>query len=86
MSPAAATGAGRTNLIGYCRSFICRIKGNGSAIAKVTRACGWPQRNPGIEIGRQTVSLPISAKLSDSDVRDVIKAVRKTLKFNRRSE
>jgi dTDP-4-amino-4,6-dideoxygalactose transaminase len=31
-------------------------------------------------IGRQTVSLPLSAKLSDADVEDVITAVKRILK------
>ncbi|MGE4292207.1 MAG: DegT/DnrJ/EryC1/StrS family aminotransferase [Desulfovibrio sp.] len=39
---------------------------------------GWrPEGTPhGTRIGRQTVSLPLSAKLSDTDVQDVIEAVR----------
>lgn len=42
---------------------------------------GWnPQNYPhGMRIGRQTVSLPISAKLTDDDVEDVIEAVIKTV-------
>jgi dTDP-4-amino-4,6-dideoxygalactose transaminase len=41
------------------------------------KVLGWrPQDFPhAMRIGRQTVSLPISAKLSRDDVRDVIKAV-----------
>lgn len=43
---------------------------------------GWhPEDYPNaMRIGRQTVSLPISAKLTDEDVEDVIKAVVKTIK------
>lgn len=43
---------------------------------------GWqPEEFPvSHEIGRKTVSLPLSAKLSDSDVDDVITAVRKVLR------
>ena len=43
---------------------------------------GWdPGEYPhATKIGRQTVSLPISAKLTDADVRDVIGAVRKLVK------
>jgi dTDP-4-amino-4,6-dideoxygalactose transaminase len=33
-----------------------------------------------MRIGWQTVSLPLSAKLTDEDVEDVIEAVRKVLK------
>lgn len=33
-----------------------------------------------VRIGRQTVSLPLSAKLTDADVADVIEAVKRTLK------
>jgi dTDP-4-amino-4,6-dideoxygalactose transaminase len=42
---------------------------------------GWkPEDYPNaMRIGRQTVSLPISAKLTESDVADVIKAVKKVL-------
>jgi dTDP-4-amino-4,6-dideoxygalactose transaminase len=42
---------------------------------------GWrPEEYPNaMRIGRETVSLPISAKLSDGDVEDVIEAVRQTL-------
>ena len=45
------------------------------------QALGWrPEDTPhATRIGRQTVSLPISAKLSDEDVSDVICAVRKVL-------
>lgn len=45
------------------------------------RTFGWsPQDTPkAARIGRQTVSLPLSAKLSDADVRDVIQAVRLSL-------
>jgi dTDP-4-amino-4,6-dideoxygalactose transaminase len=32
-----------------------------------------------MRIGRQTISLPISAKLTDQDVEDVIEAVYKTI-------
>jgi dTDP-4-amino-4,6-dideoxygalactose transaminase len=32
-----------------------------------------------MRIGRQTVSLPISARLSEEDVEDVIEAVRRVL-------
>jgi dTDP-4-amino-4,6-dideoxygalactose transaminase len=41
------------------------------------RALGWrPEDYPhAMKIGRQTVSLPISAKLTDDDVQDVIEAV-----------
>ena len=41
---------------------------------------GWnPENHPhAMRIGRQTVSLPISAKLTDDDVEEVIEAVRKT--------
>jgi len=42
---------------------------------------GWrPEDYPNaMRIGRQTVSLPLSAKLTDDDVQDVIKAVRQVL-------
>jgi dTDP-4-amino-4,6-dideoxygalactose transaminase len=42
---------------------------------------GWsPQDYPHArDIGRQTVSLPLSAKLTNDDVDDVIKAVRQVL-------
>jgi dTDP-4-amino-4,6-dideoxygalactose transaminase len=42
---------------------------------------GWsPDCYPhAMRVGRQTVSLPLSAKLSDGDVHDVIRAVRRTL-------
>jgi len=42
---------------------------------------GWkPEDYPNsVSIGEQTVSLPLSAKLTDEDVHDVIQAVRKTL-------
>jgi len=45
------------------------------------KTLGWkPEDFPNaMQIGRQTVSLPISAKLSDEDVRDVVRAVRRTL-------
>jgi dTDP-4-amino-4,6-dideoxygalactose transaminase len=45
------------------------------------RTFGWkPEEFPNAtEYGRQTVSLPISAKLSDKDVCDVIEAVRKII-------
>jgi dTDP-4-amino-4,6-dideoxygalactose transaminase len=33
-----------------------------------------------VRIGRQTVSLPLSAKLTDADVADVVEAVRRSLK------
>lgn len=41
---------------------------------------GWkPEDNPNaMKIGRQTVSLPISAKLTDEDVSDVVNAVKKS--------
>lgn len=44
-------------------------------------ALGWrPEDYPNaMQVGRQTVSLPISAKLTEEDVEDVIKAVRKAL-------
>ena len=44
-------------------------------------ALGWrPEDTPeATRIGRQTVSLPLSPKLSDEDVEDVITAVRRTL-------
>jgi dTDP-4-amino-4,6-dideoxygalactose transaminase len=44
------------------------------------RTFGWnPENYPhAMRIGRQTVSLPISAKLTDDDVEEVIEAVRKT--------
>jgi dTDP-4-amino-4,6-dideoxygalactose transaminase len=43
---------------------------------------GWrPEDFPNaMRVGRQTVSLPLSAKLSDADVADVIKAVRRILR------
>lgn len=46
------------------------------------KAFGWkPEDYPNaMRIGRQTVSLPISAKLTDEDVEDVIKAVRRILR------
>ena len=42
---------------------------------------GWrPEDYPNaLAIGRRTVSLPLSAKLTDEDVADVIEAVRRTL-------
>jgi dTDP-4-amino-4,6-dideoxygalactose transaminase len=42
---------------------------------------GWKPRDypNSVSIGEQTVSLPLSAKLTDEDVHDVIQAVRKTL-------
>ena len=42
---------------------------------------GWkPEDCPnGVSIGEKTVSLPLSAKLTDEDAHDVIQAVRKTL-------
>jgi dTDP-4-amino-4,6-dideoxygalactose transaminase len=41
----------------------------------------WPEDYPNaMAIGRQTVSLPLSAKLSDADVEDVITAVKRILK------
>ena len=42
---------------------------------------GWKQEDypNAMRVGRQTVSLPLSAKLTDEDVEDVIKAVRKIL-------
>jgi dTDP-4-amino-4,6-dideoxygalactose transaminase len=42
---------------------------------------GWrPEGYPrAMRVGRQTVSLPLSAKLGDRDVQDVIRAVRRTL-------
>lgn len=45
------------------------------------QACGWrPEDYPhAMRVGRQTVSLPISPKLTDADVRDVIAAVRQIL-------
>ena len=45
------------------------------------QALGWrPEDYPNaMSIGRQTVSLPLSAKLTDEDAGDVIQAVRKTL-------
>lgn len=44
---------------------------------------GWrPEDYPNaMNIGRQTVSLPISAKLTDQDVQDVIEAVKNTLHY-----
>ena len=46
-----------------------------------TERFGWkPEDYPNsVSIGEQTVSLPLSAKLTDEDVHDVIQAVRKTL-------
>lgn len=46
------------------------------------RTFGWkPEDYPyAMAIGRQTVSLPISAKLTDQDVNDVIEAVRKIIR------
>ena len=43
---------------------------------------GWtPEDTPhGTRVGRQIVSLPISAKLTDDDVGDVIEAVRRSLR------
>jgi len=42
---------------------------------------GWqPERFPvAMQIGRQTVSLPLSAKLTDRDVADVIETVHRIL-------
>ena len=41
----------------------------------------YPDYHPNaMRIGRQTVSLPLSAKLTDEDVEDVIEAMRKGLK------
>ena len=46
---------------------------------------GWrPEHTPhATRVGRQTLSLPISAKLSDQDVGDVISAVRATIPARR---
>ncbi len=46
------------------------------------RTLGWrPEDTPqAMRIGRQTVSLPLSAKLTDADVRDVVEAVKLSLK------
>lgn len=46
------------------------------------RTYGWkPEDYPNaMKIGRQTVSLPLSAKLTDEDVRDVIEAVKEVLR------
>jgi dTDP-4-amino-4,6-dideoxygalactose transaminase len=43
---------------------------------------GWrPEEYPhAARIGRQTVSIPLSAKLTDEDVADVVTAVRKSLR------
>jgi len=43
---------------------------------------GWrPEDTPhATQVGRRTVSLPISAKLTDQDVSDVIAAVRRVLR------
>ncbi len=41
---------------------------------------GWPEA---MRIGRQTVSLPLSAKLADRDVEDVIEAVRTVVRAGR---
>jgi dTDP-4-amino-4,6-dideoxygalactose transaminase len=43
---------------------------------------GWrPEDTPhGFRIGEQTVSLPLSAKLTDRDVEDVLRAARKILR------
>jgi dTDP-4-amino-4,6-dideoxygalactose transaminase len=48
------------------------------------RTFGWnPENYPhAMRIGRQTLSLPISAKLTDDDVEDVVRAVRKTIRKN----
>jgi len=45
------------------------------------RVYGWiPEEYPeAMKIGRQTVSLPLSAKLTDEDILDVIEAVRKAI-------
>jgi dTDP-4-amino-4,6-dideoxygalactose transaminase len=45
------------------------------------QAFGWrPEDFPNaVRIGRQTVSLPISAKLSTRDQQDVVEAVRRVL-------
>ena len=42
---------------------------------------GWkPEEYPNaMRIGRQTVSIPLSAKLTDEDVQDVIRAVERSL-------
>ncbi|MCK4814753.1 DegT/DnrJ/EryC1/StrS aminotransferase family protein, partial [bacterium] len=49
-----------------------------------SKAYGWrPQDYPvSYKVGKQTVSLPFSSKLSDKDVDDVICAVKKILKRN----
>jgi dTDP-4-amino-4,6-dideoxygalactose transaminase len=46
---------------------------------------GWkPEDYPhAMQVGRQTVSLPLSAKLTDEDVEDVIEAVKGCLRVNR---
>jgi dTDP-4-amino-4,6-dideoxygalactose transaminase len=51
------------------------------------RTFGWnPENYPhAMRIGRQTVSLPISAKLTEDDVEDVIEAVRKTCSSRKRA-
>jgi dTDP-4-amino-4,6-dideoxygalactose transaminase len=42
---------------------------------------GWKPRDypNAMRIGRETVSIPISAKLTDADVSDVVEAIRRTL-------
>lgn len=50
------------------------------------RSFNWcPEDYPNaMRIGRQTVSLPLSAKLTDQDVKDVIEAVRNTIEKRRK--
>jgi len=49
---------------------------------------GWkPEDYPNaMKVGRQTVSLPISAKLTEKDVTDVIKANKSVLKMRGRKQ
>jgi dTDP-4-amino-4,6-dideoxygalactose transaminase len=51
------------------------------------RTFGWqPEDYPhAMRIGRQTISLPLSAKLTIEDVEDVIKAVKKCINVGKRA-
>jgi len=77
---------------GICRdNFLDKMTWNGIGVgvhylsipehSYYQKAFGWkPQDYPfAMNIGRQTVSLPISPKLTDGDVKDIIDAVRRTV-------
>ena len=49
------------------------------------RSCGWdPEEYPhAARVGRQTVSLPLTSRMTDQDVDDVIEAIAVVLKNDR---